>query len=270
MPELPEVETTRLGLQPHAEGHVIAAVTVRQPQLRWPVPDAIGRAVDQEVTRLERRGKWLIWRLSDGSLLWHLGMSGSFRVWDNPPAPARHDHIDVIFDAGHVIRYTDPRRFGALLWGGSDPLAHPRLASLGPEPLGGDFSGQWLYRLGRSRRVAVKNFIMNAAVVVGVGNIYACEALFSAGIDPRRAAGRISLQRYQRLAEQIRTTLGQAIEAGGTTLSDFTDSRGQPGYFAQKLSVYGREGRPCRACAQPVRRIVQGQRSTFFCARCQR
>ena len=270
MPELPEVETTRLGLQPHAEGHVIAAVTVRQPQLRWPVPDAIGHAVDQEVTRLERRGKWLIWRLSAGSLLWHLGMSGSFRVWHNPPAPGRHDHIDVIFDAGHVIRYTDPRRFGALLLGGSDPLAHPRLASLGPEPLGGDFSGQWLYRLGRNRRVAVKNFIMNAAVVVGVGNIYACEALFAAGIDPRRAAGRISLQRYQRLAEQIKATLGQAIEAGGTTLSDFTDSHGQPGYFAQKLSVYGREGQPCRACARPVRRIVQGQRSTFFCPRCQR
>src|SRR5690625_2292744 len=139
MPELPEVETTRLGLQPHAEGHVIAAVTVRQPQLRWQVPDAIGRAVDQEVSRLERRGKWLIWRLSNGSLLWHLGMSGSFRVWENPPSPARHDHVDVIFGAGHVIRYTDQRRFGALLWGGNDPLAHPRLANLGPAPLSSDF-----------------------------------------------------------------------------------------------------------------------------------
>jgi formamidopyrimidine-DNA glycosylase len=270
MPELPEVETTRRGLAPLVEGRRIAAVTVRQPQLRWPIPDRIGKLSGQEITALERRAKWLIWRLESGSLLWHLGMSGSFRGWEHPPGPGAHDHVDLQIDNGHLIRFTDPRRFGALLWGGDQPLEHPRLASLGPEPLGGAFDGEWLWRLSRGRKASVKLFIMDAKTVVGVGNIYASEALFTAGIHPRRPARRIGRARYEVLAATIRRTLADAIELGGTSLRDFTVGDGTPGYFGQSLKVYGREGEPCPGCGGPVRREVIGQRSTFFCPRCQR
>jgi len=270
MPELPEVETTRRGLTPLVEGRRIRAVTVRQRQLRWPVPDRIDALPGQTITALERRAKWLIWRLDSGSLLWHLGMSGSFRGWANPPAPGPHDHVDLQIEDGYLIRFTDPRRFGALLWGGSDPFEHPRLASLGPEPLGQAFDGEWLWRLSRGRKASVKLFIMDAKTVVGVGNIYASEALFAAGIHPRRPAGRISRARYDRLAESIRRTLADAIELGGTSLRDFTLGDGTPGYFGQSLKVYGRDGRPCLACGKPVRREVIGQRSTFFCPGCQK
>lgn len=270
MPELPEVETTRRGLAPLVEGRRIAAVTIRQRQLRWPIPAELDAVAGQTITALERRAKWLIWRLESGSLLWHLGMSGSFRGWQNPPAPGPHDHVDLAIEHGHVIRYTDPRRFGALLWGGDAPHAHPRLATLGPEPLGDAFDGEWLWRLSRGRRAAVKLFIMDAKTVVGVGNIYASEALFAAGIHPRRPAGRISRQRYDALAGTIRKTLADAIEVGGTSLRDFTAGDGTPGYFGQSLKVYGRDGEPCPRCGAAIRREVIGQRSTFFCPRCQR
>lgn len=270
MPELPEVETTRRGLAPLIEGRRIGSVTVRQRRLRWPIPDTVDGVAGQTVGALERRAKWLIWRLQSGSLLWHLGMSGSFRGWENPPAPGPHDHIDLQIEDGHLIRYTDPRRFGALLWGGEDPLTHPRLAALGPEPLENAFDGAWLWRSSRGRRAPVKSFIMDGRIVVGVGNIYASEALFAAGIHPRRPAGRISRARYDLLAGAIRQTLADAIELGGTSLRDFTVGDGTPGYFGQSLKVYGREAEPCPGCGAAVRREVIGQRSTFFCPRCQR
>ncbi len=270
MPELPEVETTRRGLAPLAEGRRIAWVTVRQPQLRWAVPDLIGALRDEPVLALERRAKWLVWRLSSGSLLWHLGMSGSFRGWTSAPAPGPHDHIDVQIDGGHLIRYTDPRRFGALLWADDDPLAHPRLTGLGPEPFDPVFDGDYLWRLSRGRRSTVKSFIMDGSIVVGVGNIYACEALFEAGIHPARAAGRVGRERYGRLAEAIVRILRRAIEVGGTSLRDFTVGDGTPGYFGQSLQVYGHEGEACPCGKSSIRRVVIGQRSSFYCARCQR
>ena len=271
MPELPEVETTRRGLAPLAEGRNIAAITIRQPLLRWPIDGGVQQARGQRVVAMQRRAKWLIWQLEQGHLLWHLGMSGSFRGWKQAPAPGPHDHVDVQIAGGHLIRYTDPRRFGALFWCPGDPLLHPRLSNLGPEPFDPAFDGRYLYRLSRGRRSAVKTFIMDGHIVVGVGNIYACEALFEAGIHPRRPAGRISLGRYQRLAEAIVRILSQAIEVGGTSLRDFTVGDGTPGYFGQSLKVYGREGAHCPGdCAGTVKRVVIGQRSTFFCPACQR
>jgi len=270
MPELPEVETTRRGLRPLVEGRRIAAIEVRQSMLRWPVPELICRLQDQPVLALERRAKWLIWRLDKGAMLWHLGMSGSFRGWTDPPPPGPHDHVDVQIADGHRIRYTDPRRFGALLWATGDPLSHPRLAGLGPEPFDPVFDGDYLWGLSRGRRAAVKSFIMDGQIVVGVGNIYACEALFEAGIHPARAAGRVSRERYERLATAIVRILGRAIEVGGTSLRDFTVGDGTPGYFGQSLKVYGREGQACPCGEQTIRRTVIGQRSSFYCARCQR
>jgi formamidopyrimidine-DNA glycosylase len=269
MPELPEVETTRRGLAPLTEGRRIADVLVRQPRLRWPVPDQIQLARGQTIIALHRRAKWLVWQLERGHLLWHLGMSGSFRGWQQAPPPSAHDHIDLQIDNGHLIRYTDPRRFGALLWTTDNPLHHPRLIGLGPEPFDERFDGQYLWQLSRGRKLPVKSFIMDGKVVVGVGNIYASEALFEAGIHPARAAGRISQDRYQRLAESIVQILSRAIEVGGTSLRDFTVGDGTPGYFGQSLQVYGREGQPCPACGSPVRRKVIGQRSTFYCTSCQ-
>lgn len=267
---MPEVETTRRGLAPLTEGRRIAGVTVRQHQLRWPITAEVEELAGATIDRLERRAKWLVWRLDSGSLLWHLGMSGSFRGWPEPPAPGPHDHVDIQIENGYLIRFTDPRRFGALLYCQGNPLDHPRLVHLGPEPLGPDFDGAWLRHKSRSRRAAVKNFIMDSRIVVGVGNIYASEALFDAGIHPARAAGRISLERYQRLATAIRRTLGAAIDLGGTSLRNFTVGDGTPGYFAQSLKVYGRENKPCPACHDPVRRQVIGQRSTFYCPGCQK
>jgi len=271
MPELPEVETTRRGLVPLLAGRTIARIQVRQPRLRWPVATEIHDLPGHTVAAIERRAKWLLLRFEHGTLLWHLGMSGSFRAWPSAPPPGAHDHIDLEIADGHVIRYTDPRRFGAVLWQpGPDPERHPRLAGLGPEPLGPEFDGDWLHRRSRGRRSPVKPFIMDAGVVVGVGNIYAAEALFAAGIAPRRAAGRISRQRYQTLAEAIRTTLARACEVGGTSLRDFTIGDGTPGYFGQQLKVYGRRGQPCPGCGRPLTGAVVGQRATVWCARCQR
>jgi formamidopyrimidine-DNA glycosylase len=269
MPELPEVETTRRGLAPLVEQRSIAAITVRQRALRWPVPVEINGLAGERVHALERRAKWLIWRLDSACMLWHLGMSGSFRGWEKAPAPGPHDHVDIQIENGHLIRYTDPRRFGALLYCAGDPLEHPRLARLGPEPLGEEFDGDYLWQLSRGRKAPVKSFIMDARIVVGVGNIYASEALFDAGIHPTRPAGRISRARYHCLAQSVRATLAAAIEVGGTSLRDFTVGDGTPGYFGQSLKVYGREGKPCPGCGKPVRRKVIGQRSTFYCRVCQ-
>ncbi len=271
MPELPEVETTRRGIAPLLEGRRVRAVEVREPRLRWPVPPALARELPgQPIESVSRRAKFLLVRSPAGHLILHLGMSGSLRVVSNNVPPEKHDHLDVVMEDGRCLRLRDPRRFGAALWTTEDPLAHPLLRDLGPEPLQGGFNAETLYRLSRSRRVAVKSFIMNSHVVAGVGNIYASEALFLAGIHPTRPAGRISRARYERLVEAVRRVLEDAITAGGTTLRDFVDSDGNPGYFARKLRVYGREGEPCETCGAPVRSRVIGQRSTFFCIRCQR
>lgn len=270
MPELPEVETTRRGIEPWLAGRHIRQLLVRERRLRWPVPVGIERRLrGAEVRDVERRGKYLLLNTDAGTALIHLGMSGRLRVLTRPARPGTHDHFDIVADSGTRIRFHDPRRFGSLLWAGSDPACHPLLAALGPEPLGNEFDGGYLWRVSRGRRVSIKQHLMNAAVVVGVGNIYASEALFRAGIDPRRAAGRISRRDMNRLANGVREVLTEAIRQGGTTLRDFAWGDGQPGYFAQELRVYGRKGEPCRRCATPIRQIVQGQRSTFFCPRCQ-
>ena len=271
MPELPEVETTRRGIEPHLVGRRIADVVVRYGRLRWPVPAELeselpGRRIDA----VQRRGKYLLLRAGDGTVILHLGMSGSLRVLPADEHPQRHDHADLVLDDGQCLRFRDPRRFGSVLWTRSNPLEHKLLRSLGPEPLTDDFDGGWLHARSQHRKVAVKQFIMNSHTVVGVGNIYANEALHRAGIDPRRAAGRISAKRYQILADRIQQTLEEAITSGGTTLRDFTGSDGKPGYFRQELLVYGRAGLPCSSCGEPIERIVQGARATYFCTVCQR
>jgi formamidopyrimidine-DNA glycosylase len=270
MPELPEVETTRRGVEPHSLGRVVSSVIVREPRLRWPVPgDLAAVLAGQTISALERRAKYLLFHTPAGSLLVHLGMSGSLRVVAPGQAPARHDHIDILFQGGQCLRYDDPRRFGCFLW--LQPgERHPLLSALGPEPLSDDFGGELLYRRSRGRTGPVKNFIMDGKVVVGVGNIYANEALFLAGIRPDRAAGRISRDRYRCLAEKIKQVLTFAIEQGGTTLRDFVGGDGKPGYFAQQLYVYGRRGQPCKRCGRELRERRLGQRTTVYCVTCQR
>lgn len=271
MPELPEVETIRCGIEPFIKGRQVTRVVVRTPQLRWPIPvDLADRLCGQRVHGVERRGKYLLLRTGVGTLLIHLGMSGFLRVLQLPQPPGKHDHADIEFVGSICLRLNDVRRFGALLWLEGDPLHHPLLADLGPEPLSTELSGDYLYQRSRGRRLAVKPFIMDSKVVVGVGNIYASESLFRVGIDPSRAAGRISLARYRRLAEAIRQVLQDAIAAGGTTLRDFSDQDGRPGYFAQQLQVYGRAGMPCLICSAAIVKIQLGQRSTYFCRQCQR
>ncbi len=271
MPELPEVETTRRGIAPYLEGQAVQSLLVRESRLRWPIPAHLTSTLaGAQVLQVSRRGKFLLIQTDRGTALSHLGMSGSLRVLTRPEAPEKHDHFDLITDAGSIIRYRDPRRFGALLWAGEDHSTHPMIARMGPEPLSDDFDGQHLFAHSRGRKGAVKNFIMNGEIVVGVGNIYACESLFSAAIHPRRPAGRISLARYELLADEIKKVLAKAIEMGGTTLRDFVNGSGQAGYFKQSLNVYDREGQPCVGCAKPIRREVIGQRSTYFCAGCQR
>jgi len=276
MPELPEVETTLRGVAPSLEGRTIRRIIVRNPSLRWPVPRAIARAEGRTVRQCRRRAKYLLFELGEspgsphGGLLIHLGMSGSLRLCAAEDPPRKHDHFDLVLEGGRCLRFNDPRRFGALLWWDAPAEAHPLLAALGPEPLSQAFSGTHLWQKSRGRKGAVKNFIMDGKVVVGVGNIYASEALFMAGIHPGRPAGRISLKRYEALAAAICDVLGRAIRHGGTTLRDFLNSEGNPGYFARELLVYEREGRPCFHCRAPIRRRVIGQRSSYFCAQCQR
>jgi formamidopyrimidine-DNA glycosylase len=270
MPELPEVETTRLGISPHLLGKRIAGLVIRQPQLRWPIPQSLVVGLPgQRIDSIARRAKYLLVNTRAGSAVLHLGMSGSLRVLDADAEPGKHDHYDWLLDSGRILRFTDPRRFGSLLWQPPNST-HELLARLGPEPLGDDFSGDHLWRLSRGRSASVKTFIMDQAIVVGVGNIYAAEALFAAGIHPRRKAGSVSRARYAALAEAIRRILGYAIERGGTTLRDFISPDGVPGYFEQELFVYGRVGDPCRNCGTTIRSITLGQRSTFYCTRCQR
>ncbi len=269
MPELPEVETTRRGIEPYVTGQTVRAVTIRNRALRWPVPDDFERQMtDVRVDSIGRRAKYLLFNTTSGSAILHLGMSGSVSIVPPDTPPAVHDHVDIALSSGDVLRFRDPRRFGSLHWA-DDPETHWLLKDLGPEPLGDAFDGEWLWRLSRKRRVAVKPFIMNANVVVGVGNIYASEALFLSGIHPKRQAGRVSRSRYDRLADAIQEVLLRAIAAGGTTLRDFYGFNGQAGYFQQQLDVYGRGDEPCHRCGAPIRNIVLGQRATYYCVNCQ-
>ena len=272
MPELPEVETVRRGLMPRLVGRRIVRLLQRRPDLRVPLPAKFAARVEgRTVTGIDRRAKYLLIRLDDAqTLIVHLGMSGSLRVTESATPPRKHDYYDLLLSTGLCLRFHDPRRFGCLLWTDAEPHRHPLLAGLGPEPLEDGFDGHYLFGRSRGRRQAVKPFIMDSSIVVGVGNIYASEALFRAGIAPQRAAGRISRERYQRLAESIWTVLAAAIAQGGTTLRDFVNERGQPGYFKQTLHVYDRAGQPCRHCATPISVDRLGQRSTFWCPRCQR
>lgn len=271
MPELPEVETTRRGIAPHVEGCEVSEVLLRQSRLRVPVPvDLVDRLVGARLGEISRRAKYLLIPvIGQGTLLWHLGMSGSLRIARLGELPKKHDHVDLVLDNGMILRYHDPRRFGFIDWLEGDATSDRRLARLGPEPLSEAFDGERLYALSRGRKLAVKPFVMDNAVVVGVGNIYAAEALFMAGIDPRRAAGRISRERYNRLAEAIREVLAAAIIQGGTTLRDFVSGTGEPGYFAQQLNVYGRDGQPCRRCGAELRLVTLGQRASVYCGECQ-
>jgi len=270
MPELPEVETTRRGLSPHLIGRTVVALDIRQPRLRWPIPEALRESLPgQRIEGIQRRAKYLLVHTEPGSALLHLGMSGSLRVLPADTPVGAHDHVDWRLDSGHLLRFTDPRRFGSQLWQPRGQT-HALLAGLGPEPLSDAFDGDLLWHLSRGRKAAVKLFLMDQGIVVGVGNIYASEALFAAGIHPKRAAGSISRARYARLADEAKRILAHAIARGGTTLRDFISPDGAPGYFEQELYVYGRTGEPCKVCGAPVKAIVLGQRSTFFCANCQR
>ena len=270
MPELPEVETTRLGLLPYVQGQRIARVIVRDARLRWPVPANFAQRLKGRTVRdVSRRGKYLLWDCESGFVLSHLGMSGSLRVVPVSSLAGKHDHIDFAFDSGNAIRYTDPRRFGAMLWIPGRNPTHPLLDELGPEPLSPDFTAAHLAKAAHGRSVSVKEFIMNGRVVVGVGNIYASESLFLAGIHPKRMAGRISMSRHARLVDAIRQTLAKAIRAGGSSLRDYVQADGELGYFQVNAFVYDREGQPCRRCGAAIRVIRQGQRSTYYCPACQ-
>jgi formamidopyrimidine-DNA glycosylase len=270
LPELPEVETTRRGLAPHLVGRTVVAVDIRQPRLRWPIPDTLRDSLPgQRIEAIERRAKYLLVHTQPGSAILHLGMSGSLRVLPAATTIGPHDHVDWRLDSGRVLRYTDPRRFGSQLWQPRGEI-HPLLVGLGPEPLSDDFDGALLWTRSRGRKAAVKLLLMDQAIVVGVGNIYASEALFAAGIHPKRAAGVVSRERFARLAVEVKRILAYAIRRGGTTLRDFISPDGVPGYFEQELFVYGRGGQPCKVCGTPIKATVIGQRSTFHCPRCQR
>ncbi len=270
MPELPEVETTRRDIEPHLLGRTVTAVRIRNRKLRWPVSSAIRRILPgQRITGVRRRAKYLLLETAAGTVILHLGMSGSLRVLPADTPAEKHDHLDIVLDSGRALRLRDPRRFGTLLWTTSDPGRHKLLRTLGPEPLGDDFDGDYLFAKARKRKVAIKNFIMNSHIVVGVGNIYASESLFLARIHPQRAAGRITRVRYAALAKAIRKVLTAAIQAGGTTLRDFSRADGEPGYFRQHLRVYGRAGKPCERCGTAIATRLTGQRSTYYCPHCQ-
>ena len=271
MPELPEVETTRRGLEPHVVGRRIREVVVRNRNLRWPVPRDLARRLEgEEVRAIRRRGKYLVFDCGPGHLLVHLGMSGRLSIVPATTPPRKHDHVDVRLEGTTALRLTDPRRFGAMLWLASPAERHALLKGLGLEPFEKEFTGKALAARARGRKVAVKLFLMNSRIVTGVGNIYANEALFRAGVHPLRAAGRISAARWERIANAVRETLAHAVEKGGTTLRDFAAADGSPGDFLPECAVYGREGKPCVRCGTKVKAIRQGQRSTFYCPRCQR
>ena len=269
MPELPEVEVTCRGIAPHLVGRTIAAVTVRDARLRWPIPDAVRSLAGRAVRSVTRRGKYLLLDCGDGHLILHLGMSGSLRLVAPGTPPAKHDHFDLGFD-GKLLRLRDPRRFGAVLWTAQPPEAHPLLRHLGVEPLSRALDGRRLHALTRGHRAAIKQFLMDGRRIVGVGNIYASESLFLATIHPRTPAGRLSAPRSARLVHAVKSTLRTAIRAGGSSLRDFVGSDGVYGCFQRRAWVYGREGQVCRRCGGKIRRIVQGQRATYYCPGCQR
>lgn len=268
MPELPEVETTRRGIEPHVRGQVIDEIIIRDARLRWPISPEVASLAGRRVVALARRGKYLIMELDRGSLIWHLGMSGSMRILPVGSPGADHEHVELRLANGQALKFRDPRRFGALLYTAEDPLCHRLLGNLGPEPLGDRFDADYLYGCCKGRRVAIKNLLMNSHVVVGVGNIYASEALFRAGIRPGRAARRVSKARVARLVEAVRETLSSAIACGGTTLQDFTQADGKPGYFRNELMVYGNRG-GCPICGTAIRQVVLGQRASYYCPGCQ-
>ncbi|MFT5519773.1 MAG: formamidopyrimidine-DNA glycosylase [Enterobacterales bacterium] len=270
MPELPEVETTCRGIAPHLEGKKVKSLTIRQYNLRWPIPSNMEELMKSHtLLKVYRRGKYILLAFNHGTAMIHLGMSGSMRVLDANVDVAKHDHFDIKFSNGKTLRYNDPRRFGSFLWAGENPLQHKLLASLGVEPLESDFHADYIYKASRNRKIAIKQFIMDSHLVVGVGNIYANEALFQAGIRPSRAANQVSLKRYQRLVDIIKVVLDKAIKQGGTTLKDFSQIDGKPGYFAQELQVYGRAGEQCLQCDEVLIEIRQSGRSSVFCKKCQ-
>ena len=270
MPELPEVETTRRSLEPHLVGRRIVAVIVRDRRLRWPVQaDLEVRLEGARIDRVDRRAKYLLIGVADGTLLLHLGMSGNLQVV-GPATPLRkHDHVDIVLDDSRVLRFHDPRRFGSLHWTEGDGGSHPLLAALAPEPLTDAFDGDYLHQVTRGRSAAIKHILMNGTLVTGVGNIYASEALFRAGINPRTAARRLSAVRCTRLVAAVKETLALAIDAGGSTLRDYVDAGGRPGHFQQQSLVYERGGQACARCGASIRHIRQGQRSTYYCVSCQ-
>lgn len=271
MPELPEVETTRRGIEPHILNLRIERIEIRESRLRWPVPDCLIRDLAaSEFRAVERRGKYLLLRAESGTLIIHLGMSGSLRLVDALSPVRKHDHVDIVFANGRCLRFHDPRKFGCILWTREDPGQHVLLAGLGPEPLSEEFNGSYLYALARNRKTAIKSFLMDSRVVVGVGNIYANESLFLAGIDPRRSAGRVSLSRMKHLCDAVASVLKRSIQQGGTTLRDFVNESGQPGYFQQTLNVYDKSGQSCPRCGAPIQHRRIAQRSAFFCLNCQR
>ncbi|MGH8242690.1 MAG: bifunctional DNA-formamidopyrimidine glycosylase/DNA-(apurinic or apyrimidinic site) lyase [Steroidobacteraceae bacterium] len=271
MPELPEVETTRRGIEPWLVGRRVERLVVREPRLRWRVPRSLpARLAGARIRAVTRRAKYLLIETDIGTLILHLGMSGSLRILDAASPPLAHDHVDLVLDSGRCLRFNDPRRFGCLLFTTREPARHKLLAALAAEPLSADFTGDALWRSARGRRVSIKAFVMDSRVVAGVGNIYASEALFRAGIRPGLAAGRVSRARMQGLVAAIQAVLTEAIGVGGTTRRDYVNADGMPGYFARKLFVYERAGKPCRRCGTPVRQYTQGQRSTYWCPRCQR
>ncbi len=270
MPELPEVETTRRGLEPRLLGKTISRVEVRHPQLRWPVPaDLNARLAGKKLLTIKRRGKYLLFDFGNVFQIVHLGMSGSLRFVNSDEPPAVHDHIDWLFKGGEILRLRDPRRFGAVLLT-DDPTRHPLLAHLGPEPLTGDFTPEHLHAACRGRKTSIKNLIMDSRIVVGVGNIYASESLFRAGIRPGRAAGRLTRAECASLAKAIKTTLQNAVNAGGSSLRDYVAADGELGYFQLHTKVYDRAGLPCKVCGTVIKKLATGQRSTFYCPACQK
>ena len=270
MPELPEVETIMRGLSPHLEGLIIQEVIIRQAQLRWSIPAHLNAFLKQQkILGLRRRGKYLLIQVTTGTLIIHLGMSGSLRLLQHFTLPGRHDHVDIVLSDNKRLRYNDPRRFGAILIAEGDPFHHGLLQSLGIEPLDPNFNGNYLKQAALRRRVSIKSFIMNSKIVTGIGNIYAAEALFLAQIHPLTEAGQLSQEQCDRLIQSIKDVLQAAILQGGTSLKDFVNSEGKPGYFSQKLKVYGRAGLPCLICNTPLQSIQLGQRGTVFCKCCQ-
>lgn len=270
MPELPEVETTRRGIEPWLQHHAITDIRIHQSQLRWPIPESVDKLKGERINSVTRRGKYILINTAPGTAIFHLGMSGSLRISTNEEALRKHDHVEMILSNHASMRFHDPRRFGCLLWQNADDATHPLLAKLGPEPLSTSFDTAHLINATRKRKAPIKNFIMNSEVVVGVGNIYASEALFMAGIRPGRAAGRLTHRECELLITCIKEVLAQSIEQGGTTLRDFINSDGEPGYFQQTLRVYGRAGEACKQCKTTIKQTTLGQRSSFYCPVCQR